>query len=211
MGEVCSERLKPASLFYYTSLDLFGLFAIKDTVKRRTVGKAYGVIFSCLVTRAVFLDMADSYNTQSFLTVFRRFVSLRGYLHTIHLDSGTQLVAESKELKMIRQNFDVTEIMKSSVNKGTTWIFNKSAEAPWQNDCSEALIRSMKRALTITIGDSRLTFGELQTVLFEIANLLNDRTIGMKPGIDVEMGSYLSPNDLLLGRTNNKIKLQQAQ
>lgn len=26
----------------------------------------------------------------------------------------------------------------------------------------------------------------------------------MKPGIDVEMGSYLCPNDLLLGRTNNK-------
>lgn len=149
MGEVCLERLKPAPPFYYTSLDLFGPFAIKDTVKRRTVGKAYGVIFNCLVTRAVFLDLADSYNTQSFLAVFRRFVSLRGYPHTIHSDLGTQLVAASKELQMIRQNWDVTEIMKSSVNKGTTWVFNKSADAPWQNGCSEALIRSVKRALAI--------------------------------------------------------------
>ncbi|XP_045119659.1 uncharacterized protein LOC123509433 [Portunus trituberculatus] len=203
MGELCSERLKPAPPFYYTSLDLFGPFAIKDTVKRRTVGKAYGIIFSCLVTRAVYLDLADSYNTESFLTVFRRFVAIRGYPHTIHSDSGTQLVAASKELKLIRQNWNVPEIMNSSVNKGTTWVFNKSAEAPWQNGCSEALIRSVKRALAIAIGDSRLTFGELQTVLFETANLLNDRPIGMKPGIDVEMGLYLCPNDLLLGRTNN--------
>lgn len=40
MGKICFERLKPALPFYYTSLDLFGHFAIKDTVKKRTVGKA---------------------------------------------------------------------------------------------------------------------------------------------------------------------------
>ena len=148
----------------------------------------------------------DSYNTQSFLTVFRRFVSLRGYPHTIHSGSRTQLVAASKELKVIRQTWDVTEIMGFSANKSITWIlFNKSADAPWQNGSSEALIRSVKRALTIAIGDSKLTFAELQTVLFKTANLLNDRPIGMKPGVDVEMGSYLCPNDLLLGRNNNVV------
>ena len=62
----------------------------------------------------------------------------------------------------------------------------------------------MKRALAIVIGDFRLTFGEPQTVLFETANRLNDRPIGMKSGVDIEMSSYLCPNDLLLGRTNNK-------
>lgn len=205
MGQVSSERLKPTPPFYYTALDLFGPFAIRDTVKRRTMGKAYGVIFNCLATRAVYLDLVDTYNTQSFLTAFRRFVSLRGHPHTIHSDSGTQLVAASKELKVIRQTWDVTEIMGSSANKGITWIFNKSADAPWQNGCSEALIRLVKRALAIAIGDSKLTFGELQTVLFETANLLNNRPIGMKPGVDIEMGSYLCPNDLLLGRNNNGV------
>ena len=44
----------------------------------------------------------------------------------------------------------------------------------------------------------------MQTALFEVANLLNERPIGIKPGLDIELGSYLCPNDLLLGRTNIK-------
>ena len=34
--------------------------------------------------------------------------------------------------------------------------------------------------------------------------MLNERPIGTKPGVDVELGSYLCPNDLLLGRTSIK-------
>ena len=37
-----------------------------------------------------------------------------------------------------------------------------------------------------------------------MANLINERPIGAKPGCDVDLGTYLSPNDLLLGRTSNK-------
>ncbi|XP_068235508.1 uncharacterized protein [Palaemon carinicauda] len=91
-------------------------------------------------------------------------------------------------------------------NSGTTWIFNKSADAPWQNGCNEALIKSVKRAVLIAIGDSKLTFGEMQTVLFEVADLLNSRPIGIKPGSDCELGSYLCPNDLILGQASSKVQ-----
>lgn len=205
MGQIISERLKPAPPFYHTSLDLFGPFAIRDTVKRRSFGKAYGVISNCLVTRAVYIDLADGYDTKSFLTVFKRFVSIRGYPKTIRSDWGTQLLAASKELKVLMRKWEESTIAMAGVDKGTTWIFNKSADAPWQNGCSEALIRSVKRAIAIAIGDSKLTFGEFQTVLFEVANLLNERPIGMKPGGDVELGSYLCPNELLLGRASVKV------
>lgn len=40
-------------------------------------------------------------------------------------------------------------------------------------------------------------------MLFEVANLLNERPIGLKPGSDVNAGSYLCPNELLLGRASN--------
>ena len=46
------------------------------------------------------------------------------------------------------------------------------------------------------------TFSELQTVLFEVSNLMNGRPIGVKPGMDIEKSGYLSPNDLLLGHSN---------
>ncbi len=68
-----------------------------------------------------------------------------------------------------------------------TWSFNKAANAPWQNGCSDALIKVIKRSITMAVGDSTLTFGELQTALFEVANLTNERPIGIKPGTDLEV------------------------
>ena len=82
-----------------------------------------------------------------------------------------------------------------------TWSFNKAADAPWQNGYSEALIKMIKRSIMMSVGDSTLTFGELQTALFEVANLTNERSIGT----DLDLGSYLCPNDLILGRTSIKV------
>ena len=201
MGQVTPERLSPSPAFYNTALDLFGPFLIKDTVKRRTRAKVYGVIFTCLASRAVYLDLVEGYSTEDFLLSFRRFVTLRGYPATLYSDSGSQLVAAKKELQDIIQCWDERELTNWGAKQGLTWKFTKSADAPWQNGCSESLIRLVKRALTMAIGDNILSFGELQTVVFEVANLLNERPIGRKPGADPTAGCYLSPNDLLLGRT----------
>lgn len=60
----------------------------------------------------------------------------------------------------------------------------------------------MKRGISISIGNKVLSYADLQTVMFEIANLINQRPIGIKPGSDLDLGSYLCPNDLLLGRAS---------
>lgn len=52
-------------------------------------------------------------------------------------------------------------------------------------------MKSVKKAMSIAIGESTLGFSELQTVCYEAANLVNERP---------DDGSYLCPNDLLLGR-----------
>ena len=69
-----------------------------------------------------------------------------------------------------------------------------------QNGASESLIKSVKRALTAVIVESILTFSELQTVFFEVANLVNEEPVGRHP-TSADDGSYLCPNDLLLGRS----------
>lgn len=79
MGNLPKERLKPASPWYSTSIDLYGPFTIRDAVQKRTTSKAYGVIFNYIGTRAVYLDLAPDYSTESFLMVLRRFVLQRGY------------------------------------------------------------------------------------------------------------------------------------
>ena len=44
----------------------------------------------------------------------------------------------------------------------------------------------------------------MQTILYEIANIVNDRPIGTTP-TSVEDGSYLCPNDMMLGRSSNVV------
>ena len=70
VGNLPTERLKPAPPWSSTGIDLFGPYKIRDEVKKRTTSKAYGVIFNCLGTRAVYLDIAADYSTDKFLMVF---------------------------------------------------------------------------------------------------------------------------------------------
>ena len=203
MGNLPKERLKPVPPWYSTSIDLFGPLTIRDAVKKRTTSKAYGVIFNCIGTRAVYLDLAPDYSTESFLMVLRRFVSLRGYPSKIYSDNGTQLVAASQELKNVTKFWDWEKLRSFGVMEGFEWNFTP-ADAPWQNGTSESLIRSVKRSLKAAIGESILTFSELQTVLFEVANLINERPIGRHPRSPKDR-SYLCPNDLLLGRSTARV------
>ena len=53
------------------------------------------------------------------------------------------------------------------------------------------------------IGESILTFSELQTVCYETEHLLNERSIGRHPTSPDD--KYLCPNDLLLGRSTSRI------
>ena len=76
--------------------------------------------------------------------------------------------------------------------------------APPQNGCSEAVVKTMKKALKKAIGDTVLTPFELYTCLTEVANLVNQRPIGRIPN-DPEDGAYLCPNDILLGRASSTV------
>ena len=201
MGELPKERLEPCPLWYNVSVDLFGPFWICDTVKRRVKRKIFGVIFNCMVTRAVYLDISEGHDTQNVLTVLKRFTCLRGFPKKLYSDNGTQLMSANKELREMVTQWNKHEVFRFGKFKGLTWVFNRSADAPWENSCSESLIRLVKRSLARIIGESVVSFGELQSVMYEVANVLNERPIGFKPGEDFDEGTVLRPNDLLLGRS----------
>ena len=96
--------------------------------------------------------------------VLRRFVSIRGYPSKLYSDNGAQPVSANEELKRVTKDLDPQSLKQFGVTQGLQWIFS-SADAPWQNGVSEALIKSIKKAITIAIGENVITFSELQTVL----------------------------------------------
>ena len=103
---------------------------------------------------------------------------------------------------MFDTNLDWNKIRDYSSDNGIQWQLSPG-ESPWYNGCCEALIRSVKKSIMITVGNEVVTFNELQTFNFEAANLVNDRPIGKHPD-SVDDGSYLCPNDMILGRSSTK-------
>ena len=88
MGSLPATRLTPQTPpFYYTECEYFG---------RNKTAKHYGVIFTCLSTRAVHLELATDCSTMEFLQVLRRFLCTRGYPAVILSDNGTQMVAAER-------------------------------------------------------------------------------------------------------------------
>ena len=172
-------------------------------MQKRVRGKCFGIIITCLVSRAVYVDVSRDYSTDAFLETFRRFASVRGWPRTIFSDRGTQLVAASKELRNVTENLDWEFLQRFGHKYGTTWSF-APGDAPWYNGAAESLIKSVKRALNAAIGEQILSFSEMQTVLFEAAQLVNQRPIGSHP-TNPDEGTYLTPNDLILGRASNYV------
>ena len=85
MSDLPEERLELAAPFTYTGMDVFGPWYIKDG--RKTM-KRYGLIFTCLCSRAVHLETLNTMETDSFINALRRFINRRGKVRELRSDRG---------------------------------------------------------------------------------------------------------------------------
>ena len=130
-------------VFQQTGLDLFGPFA------SRTAGqynKRYGVIFTCLTSRAVHLEMCQDLSADAFINTLRRFVSRRGTPQQIISDNGRNFTATEKELS---KNFRATKTMDFYASQNIDRKFNPPTSTPlWRSlgttnsICQRRLLRS---------------------------------------------------------------------
>ena len=98
-----------------------------------------------------------------------------------------------------------SELSSFASNEGFSWEVSP-ANSPWRQGRCEVRVKVLKKLITIAVGNARLSPTELQTVLFEAANLCNERPIGVHKVPKAE-GTFqvLTPNSLLMGRSLNKV------
>ena len=91
--------------------------------------------------------------------------------------------------------------MSTTILHGDTILNTEFATvaSPWVNGATEALVKTVKRALNTVAEEQVLSFIELQTLMFAAGQTVNQRLIGSHPSTP-EDGTYLYPNDLILGR-----------
>jgi len=81
--------------FYSTGVDCFGPFQVK---RGRSTEKRWGIVFKCMTTSYVHLDILYNMDTDSFLMSLRRFVARRGTPFELLSDRGTNFRGGESEL-----------------------------------------------------------------------------------------------------------------
>ncbi|UYV84570.1 hypothetical protein LAZ67_X002651, partial [Cordylochernes scorpioides] len=141
MGQLPHYRLAAYQRpFTFTGQDAFGPFTV---IVGRQHEKRWVIIFTCLITRAIHLEVVHALSTDEFMMELSRFIDTRGRPGTIYSDNGTNFVGASKELKLAASEIDF-EVMAASGRFGTVkWKFNPPA-APHFGGIFERLIKSVK-------------------------------------------------------------------
>ncbi|XP_013384966.1 uncharacterized protein LOC106154941 [Lingula anatina] len=202
MGPMPPARLMPSPPFSTVMLDLFGPYQVRGEVQKRTTGKAWGVIFTDLCCRAVHTEVVFGYDTQSFLLALSRFAAIRGWPSVIYSDPGSQLLGASVELARAWANIDKDVLLRQGSDMGLNWKFGP-ADSPWYQGAVESLVKSAKKAIDLSVKNQRLSVPEILTVFTQVADLLNERPIGVMPSVDSTL-NILTPNSLLLGRSTSR-------
>ena len=194
MADLPTDRVtSDQPVFSSVGIDLFGPFYTK---RGRAQVKRYGVVFTCLATRALHIEVADSQSTDSFINALRRFTARRGPVKLIRCDNGTNFVGAERELRKELGNLNQTQIHESMLKCNIEWRFNPPCASHF-GGVWERQIRSIRKVLNAMLTQHVLDDEGLRTLLCEVESVLNSRPL-TTVSADYRDCEPLTPNHLLL-------------
>ncbi|KAM9463019.1 uncharacterized protein Hap1MRO34_016877 [Clarias gariepinus] len=181
MADLPPERLEACPPFSYVGLDVFGPWAV---VTRRTRGgaaqsKRWAILFTCMTTRGVHIEVIESMDACSCINAIRRFFAIRGPAKQMRSDRGTNFIAASVELGMAEPNKNPPNICNYLRDSGCTWKFNPP-HASHMGGVWERMIGVTRRLLDSMLLQNRythLTHEVLCTLMAEVSSIINARPL----------------------------------
>ena len=203
LGQLPIERITPGAIFDNVGVDYAGPVFIKyGYVRKPTIVKAYICAFVSLSVKAVHLELVTDLTSEAFIACLKRFISRRGLPSLIWSDNGTNFVGAARELKELYQFLQTQStqdvVSRYLCDRKITWKFIPQ-HAPHFGGIWEAAVKSMKTHLKRILGDVRLTYEELSTLLTQIEACLNSRPLVPLPNDDDGIEA-LTPGHFLIGK-----------
>lgn len=202
MGSLPKERVRVARVFEKVGIDYGGPFTLKFArVRKPVLYKGYVLIFVCFVTKAIHIELASDMTTENFLSCLKRFISRRNKPSQIFCDNASTFRSANTQLQELYQ------LQNSSEHKSV--VYNYAADnqiefkfvpaySPVFAGLWEAGIKSIKYHLKRVVGNSVLTYEQLNCVLIQIEGILNSRPITSMSSDPNDM-SCLTPAHFLTG------------
>lgn len=199
MGDLSEVRIKSARPFACTGINYAGPFAIRFSKGRgQKTHKAYCVLFICLATRAIHLEVADDYSTHCFLATFDRFTARRGLPGIVYSDNGTNYQGADRELtRRLREILQDPDLRNHFATEKIHWRFIPPAAPPF-GGLWEAGVKGVKFHFKRIMGDFKPSFEEFATLLCNIECIPN--SLPLAPLFDnPDNFDALTPGHFLVG------------
>ena len=190
------SRTERIDVFNHVGLDYAGPFYVKETRRSKKVEKAYVLLFTCAVSRAVHLELVARLDVAEFSMGFRNFVSRRGVPSLIRSDNALSFKRVAKELDQILTH---PKMEKYIGDHRIRWEFYLE-RAPWWGGFIERLVGVVKRSLLRVVGKTTMHRPELTTLLYEIEAVVNSRPITYLYD-RVDEGEAITPSHLVTGKS----------
>lgn len=82
------------------------------------------MIFTCLVCRAIHLEVIEELSSSSFINALKRFMSIRGPVRQFRSDRGTNFVGAVNELNIDSISVEDPPVKNFLTKNQAIWIFN---------------------------------------------------------------------------------------
>ena len=199
-------RLEDSYAYYHTGVDMAGPFFVKHSnagpFDRDPTQKIWLVLFTCMTTRGIHLELVESLHVDQFMMALRRMIARKGAPKVLWSDNAKTFKRAEKELKslLLFQTVDMTAQLDTLKIK---WQFIP-AYAPHYGGAWERMVRTVKEPLRVILGKATLTMWELYTALTDIEAMVNNRPLTLSSS-DAEDWSPVTPAKLLLARPINSL------
>ncbi|KAK3727737.1 hypothetical protein QZH41_005196 [Actinostola sp. cb2023] len=202
MADLPADRLEPSPPFTYCGVDYFGPWYVKQGRKEL---KRYGVLFTCMSSRAIHLEVAHSLETDSYINALRRFICRRGPVRQLRSDQGTNFIGARRELTEALLEMDQAKVTSEMLKLNCDWVevkFNVPA-ASHMGGVWERQIRTVRSVLSALLekNGKQLNDEALTTFMCEAEAVVNSRPLTTDNLNSADSLEPLTPNHLLTMKT----------
>ena len=167
MADLPADRTTIAPPFTNVGFDVFGPWTIQTRKLRGGAvnSKRWGLVFTCLSSRAIHIEVLEAMDASAFICALRRFFAIRGPAARLRCDRGTNFIGGKSELDNALMEMDQEKIKRYSTEQGCEWLFNPQHASHfggvWERQIGT--IRRVLDAMLLEIGSSQLTHELLVT------------------------------------------------
>ena len=198
MADLPQDRLTSAPPFTFCGMDCFGPFIIKEGRKEL---KRYGLLFTCMASRGIHIEVLNALTTDAFINALRRFISVRGPVRQLRSDRGTNFIGAENELTKAWKEMNHVKVKNDLLRQECDYIdftFNFPSSSH-MGGVWERQIRSVRSVLDALLhqNSQQLDDDSLRTLLCEAAAIVNSRPLSVEFLNDPTHPEPLTPNHLL--------------